>query len=199
MNKEATFQLSDCEVETLRRAAVERDLDFNPQKREYSTTELKVYGLVREAYTKDELRSKGYGPQKIDSFHDKATSARSELKVETPFGSGIEKWELPVFMPPLRVHNTVFPPNTSVAPHVHPLNSAKEPGGGLRVVISGSILYEEKEYKPGDWFFVPNGEPYAFRTDPQMETVVLYTYAFFKVEEGNRFSHPHARHEVSMK
>ncbi len=43
------FNLSDVEVETLRRAALERSLSFDPDRRTYSATELSEYGLVREA------------------------------------------------------------------------------------------------------------------------------------------------------
>lgn len=192
MEKKEIFILSDVEVETLRRACVERNMQFDSTKREYTKQELHQFGLVREAYTKQELIDLGFGPQKINSFDEKARRARQVLKVETPFGSNIEKWELPVFMPPLRIHQTIFPPNTYVAPHVHPLNTEEEPGGGLRIVLSGKIFYEGQEYGPGDWFFVPNGEPYSFLTDSEDETVVFYKYAFFGVQRGNRFSHPYS-------
>lgn len=192
MEKKITFVLSEVEVETLRRASLNRSLPFDPTKTEYTEDELKHFGMVREAYTKEELIDLGFGPQKINSFDQKADSAKKLLAVEAPFGSGITKWELPIFMPPLRIHQTIFTPNTFVAPHVHPLNSQEEPGGSLRIVSSGRIFYEGREYVAGDWFFIPNGEKYSFLTDPEVETTVFYTYAFFGVDKGNRFSHPHA-------
>ena len=75
---------------------------------------------------------------------------------------------------------------------MHPANSPDAPGGGLRIVSRGSILFRGKKYGPGDWFFVPNGVAYAFVTDTEVPTIVFYKYAFFGFEQGNRFSHPSA-------
>jgi hypothetical protein len=58
-------------------------------------------------------------------------------------------------------------------------------------VVKGTITFKGRDYKAGDWFFVPNGVAYSFTTDPANETVVFYKYAFFGFEDGNRFSHPH--------
>lgn len=190
VESDETFELSDVEVETLRRAAVERALPFDEKRRVYSHKELADYGLVREGYTREELRQRGFGPVKVSCFDDCAKVAEEVLGVETPFGSGIKKWQLPIDMMPMRVSQTVFPPNTVVKLHVHPPNSPEAPGGGLRIVTKGKIFYERREYGPGDWFFVPNGVPYSFTTDPAGPTVVMYKYHFFGAEKGNRFSHP---------
>jgi len=186
------FELSDCEVETLRRAALARRMPYEPLRRKYSRAELMRYGLVREGYTREELRERGIGPGAVTSFDQLAKDATDLLPVETPFGSGIKKWQLPVDMMPLRVFQTIFPPGTHVRSHVHPPHSDEAPGGGLRIISRGSITYKGQKFGPGDWFFAPNGEPYEFRTDPDVETIVFYKYAFFAVEQGNRFSHPHA-------
>ena len=85
------FILSDVEVETLRRACDDRKLTFDANKREYSKEELHEFGLVREAYTKEELIERGFHSQKINSFDDKAKKAKELLKVDTPFAKGIEK------------------------------------------------------------------------------------------------------------
>lgn len=192
MKNNIIFHLSDVEVETLRRAALERALPFDANRRAYSKQELDKYGMVREGYTREELRELGFGADSVTCFDDRAEKAKEVLQVDTPFGSGIKKWQLPIDMMPMRVHQTVFPPNTIVSPHVHPENTEDAPGGGLRIVSRGRIFYNEKEYGSGDWFFVPNGTPYSFTTDPEVETIVFYKYAFFGFAEGNRFSHPHA-------
>jgi hypothetical protein len=189
------FELSDCEVETLRRAALVRRMPYEPLRRKYTRAELVRYGLVREGYTREELRAKGIGPGAMTSFDQLAKEANELLPVETPFGSGIEKWQLPIDMMPLRVFQTVFPPGTHVRSHVHPPHSDEAPGGGLRIISRGSITYRSQRFGPGDWFFAPNGEPYEFWTDAEVETIVFYKYAFFAVEQGNRFSHPHAADE----
>jgi hypothetical protein len=186
------FELSDVEIETLRRAALERSLPFDTERRLYTRRELSKYGMVREGYTREELRQLGFGPEEVSCFDERAKSAEELLRVDVPFGSGIRKWQLPIDMMPMRVNLTVFPPNTTVDKHVHPANTPDAPGGGLRIVSKGRIFYKGREYGPGDWFFVPNGMPYTFTTDPRVPTIVFYKYAFFGFEQGNRFSHPHA-------
>lgn len=189
---EELFELADCEIETLRRAAGQRKLPYDPLRRRYTRAELQRYGLVREGYNRQELRDRGIEPKAVTSFDEIARKAPDLLPVDTPFGNGIRKWQLPIDMLPLRVFQTVFPPNTLVSSHIHPPHSDEAPGGGLRIIASGSIMYKGQRFGPGDWFFAPNGEPYEFITDPNVETIVFYKYAFFAVELGNRFSHPHA-------
>ena len=184
------YMLSAVEVETLRRAAVDRDLPFDSERTEYSEQDLKQYGLVREGYTRDELREIGITPSIVTSFDENATETSSRLTLETPFGSGIQKWQLPIDMMPIRVAKTIFPPKTRVDSHVHPEDTASDPGGGLRMVATGSVIFKNNKYLPGDWFFVPNGAPYEFVTDEVIPTTVFYTYRFFGAVEGNRFSHP---------
>jgi len=194
MDDEEIFELSDVEMETLRRAATERLLPYDVERRRYSRAELSRYGMVREAYTTQELRRLGFGPEEVSCFDERARVAQDLLKVDTPFGSGIKKWQLPIDMMPMPMEQTVFPPATSVRPHVHPANSQEAPGGGLRIITKGKIFYKGREYGPGDWFFVPNGVPYSFTTDPAGPTVVMYRYAFFGSQQENRFSHPSGVH-----
>lgn len=189
---EEVFELSDVEIETLRRASLERSLPFDEKRRVYTREQLSEYGMVREGYTREELRNVGLGPEEVSCFDDRAKAAQELLRVDAPFGSGIQKWQLPIDMLPMRVNQTLFPPNTCVKSHVHPANTPDAPGGGLRIVTKGKILYKGKEYGPGDWFFVPNGVSYTFTTDPSGPTTVMYSYSFFGFEQGNRFSHPSA-------
>jgi|ERR1700680_3399841 len=183
--------LSDVELETLRRAAAARNLEFVPERRRYSAAELSRYGLVREAYNSPELRTMGINPNKVvTSFEADTEQARGGLLVDAPFARGIKKWQLPIDVCEWRVFISEFPPNTYVEPHVHPANTPENPGGSLRTVLKGSLAYAGHVFRPGDWFFIPNGVPYAFRSDANVETVVMYTYAFFGVAEGNRFSSP---------
>jgi hypothetical protein len=186
------FFLSDIEVETLRRAAIETGLPFDKDRRTYTRSELARYGMVRESYTRDELRRLGFRPEPVSCFDASAKSAEDLLRIDTPFGREIKKWQLPIGSSHIKIEQTVFPPNTLVAPHVHPENSQEDPGGGLRIVISGTIFYEGREYGPGDWFFAPNGRPYTFTTDRNDPTIVMYSYHFFGIEQENRFSHPSA-------
>ncbi|HET9225049.1 MAG TPA: cupin domain-containing protein [Thermoanaerobaculia bacterium] len=186
------FYLCEVEIETVRRAAEVRDLPFDPTKRSYTSEELRPYGLVREGYNKLELRERGIRPQPVSSLDPEVEALQSALPLQTPFATGIKKFELPIDMFPMRVAKTIFPPGSVVEPHVHPPHNQTDPGGSLRVVVKGRLFYEGREYAAGDWFFVPNGTPYQFTSDPNEETIVMYTYNFFGAEKGNRFSHPHA-------
>jgi hypothetical protein len=53
------FNLTDVEAETVCRAAEEQALSFDPAKRKYTRQELSRYGIVREGYSRDELRARG--------------------------------------------------------------------------------------------------------------------------------------------
>jgi hypothetical protein len=185
------FELSDVELETLRRAAVQRNLAFDPARRRYTAHELTKYGIVREAYNSPELKALGVDPNKVvTSFDAESAMARETMQVDAPFATSITKWQLPIDVCEWRVFIAEFPPSTLVEPHVHPANTPENPGGSLRTVLKGAITYAGRVFGPGDWFFIPNGVPYAFRSSPDMPTVVMYKYAFFGVAEGNRFSSP---------
>src|SRR2546423_3292962 len=96
LNADEIFELSNVEMETLRRAALTRSLPFQETKRQYSREELAQYGMVREGYTTEELRRLGFGPSEVSCFDERAEAAQELLRVETPFGSGIRKWQLPI-------------------------------------------------------------------------------------------------------
>lgn len=183
------FELCDVEVETLKRAAADRGIEFDESKRVYSRDELERFGIVREGYNRDELRSRGVVPTVVSS-HTVTREQEDALSVGRPFAKGIRKFELPIDMFPMHVAKTIFPPGSVVERHVHPPHTVDAPGGGLRVVVSGKVFYDGREYSSGDWFFVPNGVAYEFTTDPNEETIVFYSYNFFGSERGNRFSHP---------
>jgi hypothetical protein len=142
----ATFVLSDVEVETLRRAAVASGLSFDPQQRDYSAAELRAYGVVREAYNSHELRNMGIDASKVvTSFDLETEQAKQNLIVDAPFACGIKKWQLPIDICEWRVYISEFPQNTFVEPHVHPANTPENPGGSLRTVLKGSLTYAGKE------------------------------------------------------
>lgn len=188
---EEIFQLSEVEVETVRRAAFERGLSFSPERTVYTADELNQYGIVREAYNSSELKQFGVDRRKVATSFDAETArARDSLLVDAPFASPIRKWQIPIDVCEGRVLIAEFPPNTLVEPHVHPANAPDSPGGSLRTVLKGSLVYADKEFGPGEWFYIPNGIPYSFRSAAGEATVVMYKYDFFAVSEGNRFSSP---------
>jgi hypothetical protein len=185
------FHLVDVEIETLRRAALERNLPFDPGRTQYTARELHEYGLVRESYNSQELRQLGVTTRRVvTSFDAEIVPARDNLLIDAPFAQGIRKWQIPIDICEWRAFMTEFPPNSFVEPHVHPENTYDDPGGSLRTILRGSIEYAGRTFGPGDWFFIPNGVPYSFKTDAECETIVMYSYAFFAAGKGNRFSHP---------
>ncbi|PPD30509.1 MAG: hypothetical protein CTY20_02705 [Hyphomicrobium sp.] len=190
-DKASTFVLADVEIETLRRAAIDRGLPFDEKRREYTAHELMMYGMVRESYNSEELRRFGVEPSRVvTSFDPIAQAASNNLIVDAPFAKGITKWQLPIDNCEWRMLMTEYPPNSFVEPHVHPQHTEADPGGSLRVILSGEIHYAGRIYRAGDWFYVPNGQPYSFKSHPTSITRVMYSYRFFGVAEGNRFSHP---------
>jgi quercetin dioxygenase-like cupin family protein len=80
---------------------------------------------------------------------------------------------LPVFMeniPGAQFFLSFGSPGSKVAEHSH------EEGDGFRFITSGSILFDGKELKGGDWMFIPQGKPYSFEVGPQ-GVGICYCYA----------------------
>ncbi len=73
---------------------------------------------------------------------------------------GFKKWQLPFVMKPSQLFISVANPDVSVPEHSH------DEGNGIRFIISGSIYYNGKELKAGDWMFIPKGSKYTFKVGP---------------------------------
>lgn len=187
--KETEITIPDDKLEYLQKELtnIRDDVRDDP----YIEEAIKVLTAGGLRSTKRELEELGIKPSIVSSHSVIESEAKKVLKLDTPFGSGTEKWQLPIDMMPIRVAKTIFPKNTRVDDHVHPESTAKAPGGGLRIVTQGNITFQGRTYEAGDWFFVPNGVPYEFLTSEEQDTIVFYSYFFFGAMEGNRFSHPH--------
>lgn len=200
-NQVLEFELNEVEIETVRRAALARSMEFDPAKRRYSALELDSFGIVREAYNEDELKAFGVDRNRIVTSFDQLTAAAQQnLRVDAPFGTSCKKWQLPIDVHEGRTFITEFEKGSFVEPHVHPENNQHNPGGSLRTVLTGGVKFQGKNFGPGDWFYIPNGVPYTFKVSDEETTRVLYTYAFFGVSDGNRFSAPEdLGHKNSLK
>lgn len=163
---------------------------FDAMRTDISEDELKGLKFFRENWSQEEIRQKGLAKEGVVTSFDKvAKKAEKELAVDAPFADGIQKWQLPIDLPGFRVVMTRFPPGTVVKAHEHPSIPGFSRCGQLRVVIKGSITYEGKVYGPGDWFFIPNGVPYSFTTDPEVETLENYYYQYTGIaQQPLRFS-----------
>jgi hypothetical protein len=48
-------------------------------------------------------------------------------------------------------------------------------GDGIRIIMSGSIIYDGHELSGGDWMFIPKGVAYDFKVGP-MGAALCYCY-----------------------
>lgn len=94
----------------------------------------------------------------ITSLDEGVSELLKVLKVDN-VPEGFTKYQLPVFMmdtPGIQFFFSSGNPDSKVNEHAH------TEGDGLRFIVSGSIMYEGKELKAGDWMFIPKGVPYSF-------------------------------------
>jgi uncharacterized protein YegJ (DUF2314 family) len=83
---------------------------------------------------------------------------------------GFESWQLPVKLDgPAFFYITVASPGAVVPEHAHERDL-------LRMVISGSILIDDLELKPGDWMFVPKGVPYSYSAPFNPGAICWHSY-----------------------
>lgn len=84
---------------------------------------------------------------------------------------GFEQHQLPIVFPGKEAMYflTTAQPNATFPEHRHETNH------GLRVIISGSIRYEEKELTAGDWMYVPRGCTYSF-TAGEFGCTIFHAY-----------------------
>jgi quercetin dioxygenase-like cupin family protein len=72
---------------------------------------------------------------------------------------GFQQWQLPVALGPNRdvlAFMTVAEPNAVVPEHAHGVEL-------FRMVISGSMFFNNTELKAGDWMVVPKGVSYSLK------------------------------------
>ncbi len=182
------YELTQGELEVLQRSAAERGQPA-PGGTCYTKAQLVAAGLVREAFNRSEMKEAGFVPGFVTSKDAASESARGALAVGSPHPSSIEKWQLPVDMLPFRPVMISFPAGSQLARKMQPAVSEEEPGGALRVVLSGSLTCNGIRFEAGEWFFVPNRTPYQLDSDPDVETRVLYLYRFPSCDRAGRFSY----------
>lgn len=196
MHKENVVTLNDDELAILIEAANDRKMPIDKARRQYSDAELSTFGVTREHYSADEIRQRGFSSNRVlTSFDEDAKRATRELQIGAPFAKNIRKWQLPIDLQNFHMVTTVFPPNTVVEEHVHPALDSTAKSGGYRIVVTGSIIFKGVTFMPGDWFFIPNGVPYSFATDPIEETTENYWYEHIIHATAVRFSAPKSTNE----
>jgi hypothetical protein len=105
----------------------------------------------------------------VTSRDSAAVRARDALAVDN-VPDGFTKWQLPVYLSnPSQLFVTVAAPGVKASRHSH------EEGDGIRFIAGGSIIYEGQELVPGDWMFIPAGQPYEFEVGPN-GALMCYCY-----------------------
>lgn len=98
-------------------------------------------------------------------------------KVKTP--DGFEKWMLPFSLPGATFYITVGQPWAFV-----PLHSHSE-GFGIRFILSGSIIFNDKELTSGDWFYVPQNAEYSFTVGSDGVRIASGYYSCCNTDNGS--------------
>ena len=119
----------------------------------------------------DVLRKRGIRPSnRITTSRDPGLAAvRNDLK-RTGMPTGVEQWQLPVALPlpNVLVFTSRMKAGAKVPEHAHRV-------WVFRVIMEGSLLYERKTLKAGDWMLVPPGQSYAIQAGPGGCTI-LYAH-----------------------
>ena len=92
----------------------------------------------------------------------------------TTLPDGFEQWQLPIILGgassrPVMSFITIGRPGAALPRHRHKNDCL------LRIILSGSILFNDLELIPGDWMHVPTGMPYAFKAG-RLGCVVMHLY-----------------------
>lgn len=109
---------------------------------------------INDAYKKAEVKT----PTAIVTSRDKGIVAvASKLGISNVPG-GFKKWQLPVYLDGAsQFFISVGSPDADVPLHSH------DEGDGIRVIMNGSIIYNDIELTEGDWMFIPKGKQYQFK------------------------------------
>ena len=145
----------------------------------YAQDELKNLRVIRISYTTDEIRERGVPLDEnevITSLDSHVEAAKQALKVEVSEGplEGVTKWQLPIPKSEYQevMQRTSFAPNVEIGVHSHPRRGES---AAFRMILKGSIIFRDKEFKAGDWFYIPPEVEYSFKSGPA-GAEVLHTY-----------------------
>jgi hypothetical protein len=95
----------------------------------------------------------------ITSREKAAVKLVNLLKVDNIPG-GFKKWQLPIVLESSQLFISIAQPDIEVPEHSH------DEGDGIRIIMSGSVIYNGVELTAGDWMFIPKGKPYSIKIGP---------------------------------
>ena len=106
----------------------------------------------------------------ITSRDPAALRAKDNLAVEN-VPEGFQKWQLPVYLDGASVpYVTVGEPGARVSEHSHE-------GDMIRLIITGSIIFEGQELTAGDWMYIPAGKSYSYEVGGESQ---MTKYDYYK-------------------
>jgi hypothetical protein len=128
-------------------------MKFNPNQVTFAEGEVRVQRVLQHA--------KVDVTKKILTSKDEEAKRLRELLPVTSIPDGFEKWQLPFVLDRGQFFISIGKPDVAVPEHAH------LDGAGVRIVTSGSIVYNGKELQAGDWMYIPQGVAYSFKVGPK--------------------------------
>jgi hypothetical protein len=151
----------------LRRIGAHIDQDnfvmFNPNQRSLAA-------CMQEL--RDFQKAQGLDTRRIVTSQDEVVRKHAyETLAVHNVPEGFTKTRLPVFFEgATTLYISSAAPGATVEPHSH------DEGDGIRVMLTGSIRFGERELRAGDWMFGPAGQKYEFTVGPTGASM-FYCYA----------------------
>jgi quercetin dioxygenase-like cupin family protein len=143
---------------------------FDPNRNSFAFCVDRIQDAVRKAGMEFQETGMKHGGRVVTSRDEQVAQLTTELAVDN-VPSGFRKWQLPFFLgEPTHMFMTVAEPGAETPRHSH-----DEGRVGIRLIVSGSIVYEGRELTAGDWMVIPAGVPYSFRAG-QLGAVMFYCY-----------------------
>jgi len=106
----------------------------------------------------------------VITSQDKGVNKVLNLLAGDNVPEGFKKWQLPFIFEKGQFFISVAQPDIYVPKHSH------DSGDGIRFIVSGSVYYEDKELRAGDWMYIPQGAPYEMKVGNYGATMA-YCYA----------------------
>ena len=121
---------------------------------------------IKEALKRHDVGIEG---RVVTSRDPRVDLVRLDLRRERS-PEGFDQWQLPVYGDgPAFVFITSASPGAIVPEHSHKRDL-------FRMVISGSIIVNGVELKPGDWMYVPKGVRYSYTAAFNPGAITLHIY-----------------------
>lgn len=107
--------------------------------------------------------------ERILTSQDPAAQKLAEVLKIQNVPEGFTKYQLPIVLDRSQLYISKASPNVKVPEHSH------NEGDGIRFIADGSIIYDGKELRAGDWMFIPRGKAYSF-TAGKAGALMCYCY-----------------------